>query len=70
VAGLLVRLKGVYTSARSTDPALISLREKTEAIVKKATGSNNVSLLPPVRTGVCLYIVLRALTMKHYVNSV
>lgn len=70
IPGLLVRLKGVYTSARSTDPVLMGLRNKTEAIVKKATNSNNVSLLPPVRTGVMLYLVLRALTMRHYVNSV
>lgn len=70
IPGLLVRLRGVYTSARSTDPVLLALRSKTETLVKLATGSNNVSLLPPVRTGIMLYIVLRALTMKHYVNSV
>jgi hypothetical protein len=66
---LLVRLKGVYTSARSTDPVLLALREKTEAIVKLATGTRNATMLSPVRTSVLLYIVLRALTMKHYTNT-
>lgn len=66
LVGLLVRLRGVYTSARSTDPILFSLRDETEKIVKLATGTRNVSLLSPIRTGVLLYIALRALAMRHY----
>jgi hypothetical protein len=56
----------VYTSARSTDPILFEIREETEKIVKLATGTRNVSLLSPIRTGVLLYITLRALAMRHY----
>lgn len=70
IAGLLVRLKGVYTAARSTDPILFSLRENMEAIVKQATATKSSSTLSPIRTGVLLYIVLRAITMKHYTSSV
>lgn len=68
--GLLTSLKGVYSSARSSDEVLLTLRRRMEHVVQLATKSHNVSLLPPTRTAVMLYIVLRALTKKHYVNSV
>jgi hypothetical protein len=66
---LLVRLRGVYTAARSTDPVLMQIRERTEALVKEATGTRNISLLPPIRTGVLLYITLRALSKRFYADS-
>lgn len=67
---LLSKLRGVYMSSRSTDPILFSLREKVEKIVKQATGNKNSSLIASVRTGILLYVVLRAMTMKHYTASV
>lgn len=69
LAGLLTRLRGVYQAARSTDPILMEIRERTEKLVKEATGTRNVSLLPPIRTGVLLYITLRALSKRHYADS-
>lgn len=66
--GLLSRLRGVYMSSRSTDPVLFALREKTEEIVKQATGNKNTSVIASVRTGVLLYICLRSYTMKHYAS--
>jgi hypothetical protein len=67
--GLLSKLRGVYMSSRSTDPALFSLREKTEKIVRQATGNRNASLIASVRTGVLLYVVLRSYTMRHYASA-
>lgn len=69
LAGMLVRLKGVYTAARSTDPVLYALRDRVEQLVKDATSTRNVSLLAPTRTGVLLYITLRALSKRHYADS-
>lgn len=69
LTGLLVRLRGVYTAARSTDPILMMIRERTENLVRQATGTRNLSLLPPIRTGVLLYIVLRSLAKRHYASS-
>jgi hypothetical protein len=63
---LLARLRGVYTSSRSIDPALFSLREKTEWCVKQATGNKNDSVIASVRTAVLLYIVARTMTMTYY----
>jgi hypothetical protein len=67
--GLLSKLRGVYQSSRSTDSDLFSLREKTETIVKHATGSKNPSVIASVRTGVLLYLVARAFSMHHYTTG-
>ncbi len=64
--GLISTLCGVYKASRSTDPALLSLREKVESVVRKATGSKNGGIVSSVRTGILLYIVLRTFTMQHY----
>jgi hypothetical protein len=66
IPALLTRLRGVYMSSRSVDPALMSLREKTEKIVKMATGNKNDSIIASVRTGTLLYIILRVYTKNHY----
>lgn len=67
---LVSKLRGVYQSSRSTDPTLIALREKTEKIVVMATGRKpKDSAVPAVRTGVLLYCVLRAFTMRHYASA-
>lgn len=66
LTALLSRLKGVYTSSRSTDPVLMKLRENAEHLVEKATKSTNDSTLASVRTALLLYLVARALTMSHY----
>ena len=70
IGTLITRLKGVYMASRSTNPALIKMREDTESIVHKATDTRNQSQQAAVRTGVLLYIVLSAVTMNHYVNTV
>lgn len=63
------KLRGVYMSSRSTDVALFSLREKTERLVRRATNNRNDSVIASVRTGVLLYVVLRAFTMRYYTTS-
>jgi hypothetical protein len=68
--GILSRLRGVYMSSRSTDPVLFALRAKTEKIVKHATGNKNPSVIASVRTGVLLYLVARAFSMRHYTAGV
>lgn len=66
---ILAKLRGVYMSSRSTDPELISLRDKTELAVKNATNNKHPNILASVRTGVLLYIVARAFTMQHYTTA-
>jgi hypothetical protein len=69
LASLLTRLRGVYMSSRSTDPALFSLREKAEKIVKLATNNKNSSVIAAVRTGILLYLIARAYSMRYYSQS-
>src|SRR5690606_29136988 len=66
LARILSDLKGTYGSSRSTDPVLLNLRETVETYVEQATQVKHSGSLSSVRTGLLLYIVLRALTMKHY----
>ena len=70
IADFVLRLRGVYTASRSTDPELLELREKMERIVTMATGNKNPTTVASVRTGALLYVVLRAFTMRHYTQSV
>lgn len=66
LAGLITKLKAVYMSSRSTDPMLLKIRSNIETLVSKAIKSRNPSVIASVRTGVMLYLILRAFTMKHY----
>jgi hypothetical protein len=66
LAELLGKLKGVYMASRSTDPAMIALRDLSDDIVRTATGNKNDSVIAATRTGVLLYLVLRTMCMKHY----
>lgn len=66
LTSLIVRLKGVYTSARSTEVNLMKMRDLSEAIVRKATTTKNASLVSSLKTSLMLYLVIRAFTMTHY----
>lgn len=66
---LLSRLRGVYMSSRTSDAAILDLREKTEKIVRKATGNKNTSTMASVRTGVLLYLICRTFTMNYYATN-
>lgn len=66
---MLIRLRGAYTSSRSTDPYLLEMRDLTEQIIRPAVKTKTQSVVASVRTAVLLYIVLRAYTKKHYTGS-
>lgn len=69
LAGLLERLRGIYTSSRSTDPDLLALRERTEELVRKAVETKTAATIASVRTAVLLYVVSRTFTMRHYTSG-
>ena len=64
--GILSKLRGTYTSSRSTDPILLGLRSKAEKVAKLATNNKNSNTLAALRTGLLLYICLRTYTMHYY----
>lgn len=66
LAGILIKLRGTYTSSRNSTKEMSELRSEYEKMAKLATGIKNTSVLASIRTGVMLYLVIRALSMKHY----
>ena len=68
VAGLLTKLRGLFISSRSSDEELLALRDQGGAIVSEATGVRNENVIAAIRTGVLLYICLRAYTKTHYTS--
>lgn len=65
---LLVKLRSLYMASRMSDETLLKTKELSERIVNKAVRTKNPSVIASVRTGVQLYIVLRALAMRYYQN--
>lgn len=62
---VLITLKNLYLSTRSTDPELIKIRKLGEVLIREAAGKVNPSLEMATRTSVILYITLRTfLTVK------
>lgn len=66
IGAMLLKLKGVYTSSRSTEPRLFELRDLSERIVKQAVKTKNPSVIASIKTSIMLYVVLRAYTMHYY----
>jgi hypothetical protein len=66
---MLVRLRGAYTSSRSSDPYLLEMRSLTEEVIRPAVKTKTQAVVASVRTAVLLYIVLRAYTKRHYTGS-
>lgn len=66
IPALISRLRGLYMASRSSDPALLKLRNTGEKLIRKAVQSKNPSMLAAVRTGVLLYVVLRTFSKDHY----
>lgn len=62
---VLVTLKNLYLSTRSTDPELTKIRKLGSELVKQAAGKVNPSLEMATRTSLILYITLRTfMTVK------
>lgn len=69
LSAMLIRLKGAYTSSRSTDPDLLELRDLVEEVIRPAVDSKTDAVVASVRTGVLLYLVSRAYTMQYYSST-
>lgn len=66
LANILVKLKGAYTSSRSTDPDLLRLRELVEEVIRPAIHSKTEAVVASNRTAVLLYLILRTYSMSFY----
>ena len=66
---LISRLKGSYSSSRSSDKLLLDIRETVEYVIKLTDVTKNNVVVAALRTALMLYIVIRAFTMSHYSKS-
>lgn len=64
--GLVSKLKMVYMSSKAKDPNLKKIRELGDRIVELSTLSRSGPVKAAERSGLMLYIVVRALTMRHF----
>lgn len=63
---LLSKMRSLYMASRSSDPAILKVREMSEIMVAASINSRNGALIASVKTACCLYIILRTLTKDHY----
>lgn len=66
ISDIMVRLRGVYTSSRSNDADLLDMREIGARLIRDAIGKTNDAAISAIRTGIFLYINIRAYTKHHY----
>ena len=66
ISGILFRLRGSFTSSRSSDEDLTELRDMAEKIAGFATNSRNDTVKKSIRTAVLLYIIARIMTKDYY----
>lgn len=66
IGNLISKVRGTYMSSRATDEMLVTAREDVRRVVVNATKSKNDSVVAATRTGLAIYLLLRAITMKHY----
>jgi hypothetical protein len=66
IGTILIKIRGTYTSSRATEDKLLKIKEVVETLITQGTGTKNESSLAALRTAFCLYVVMRAFTMKHY----
>lgn len=66
VRNVLIKMKGAYTSNKSTNPLLFKLRDEGDWIIKTMTGVRTRSTVSSMRTSLMIYIILRVLTMESF----
>lgn len=63
---LISKLRSMYMASRMSNESLLKTKELSEKVVTNAIHTKNASVIASVRTGVQLYIVLRAMSMQYY----
>lgn len=63
---VLYKLRGAYTSNKSSNALLHKLRRNGDEIVRTMTGIRTQFTVSSLRTALMLYIILRTLTLEYY----
>ena len=65
-ATLLVKMRALYMSSKTSDPRILELRKELEAFAKKHTHLRNTAALSAIRNALLLYFLLRAVSSSMY----
>lgn len=63
---VIYKMRGAYTSNKSTNPLLYRMRDIGDEIISVMTGIKTPIKITSIRTSFMLYVVLRTLTMDHF----
>lgn len=63
---LVTRLRLLLMAPKSSDPRVLLIRDMGDQIVKNATNSRHAGQIAATRTGLVLYLILRAMTKQYY----
>lgn len=63
---LIAKLRSMYMASRMSDESLLKTKELAERVVTGALDTKNASVIASVRTGLQLYLVIRAMAMQYY----
>jgi len=63
---LIAKLRSMYMASRMSNESLLKTKALSERVVTQAIKTKNDSVIAAVRTGVQLYLVLRAMAMQYY----
>jgi hypothetical protein len=66
LTNMLIKLRALYMASRMVDPQLILTRDLSEDLVRMAVHTQNATVIASLRTGIQLYVVLRAFTKSYY----
>lgn len=66
LADLISKIRNKVMAPKSDDYRVLKIRDVGEKIVKQATKSKHEGQIAATRTGVMLYLILRALTKSYY----
>lgn len=66
IAGMLAKLRNMYTASRAVNEQLLQMRDIGEKVVRKAVKTRNDNLVKSIRTACMLYLVARTLTINYY----
>ena len=66
VTNLLIKMYGLYTSNKTTNPIILELRTRIEKFAKKNSHLRSTPALAAARTSIMLYFLLRALAANQY----
>lgn len=66
---IIAKLRAIYMASRTSNPALLEIREMATAIVNSHGKERSPALAASERTAVILYVLIRTLTANHYSES-